>query len=73
MAKLETTVYSAYGDVKSFDGRQPAPVVKEKARQQLEREIIRLKEHLSEVDNWMVRTHRGESPVRSYEQMRGIK
>lgn len=69
MAALETTVYSPYGEIKSFAGRAPAPEVIEKTRVSLERQILRLREHLQEIDNWTVQAHRGSQLVKTFEEM----
>lgn len=68
MAALETTVRSPYGEVYAIPGRKPREELLEEARKHLQREIIRLEEHLREVDNWSVETHRGSTRAMSYEE-----
>lgn len=69
MAALETTVSSPLGEITSVQGRVPAKVLIETTRVNLERQILRLQDHLAEIDNWTVHSHRGSLPVKTYEEM----
>lgn len=69
MAALETTVSSPLGEITSVQGRVPAKVLVENTRVSLERQILRLQEHLQEIDNWTVHSHRGSLRVKTFEEM----
>lgn len=68
MATLETTVSSPRGQIFSFAGRKPKAVAIEDVRKHLQRVIIDAEEHLRELDNWTVESHRGSVRALSYEE-----